>query len=155
MDNVKEGERLRRVADRRYLRPTRRENPQQSSGSNVAISNQTKNPATAAAYALYTCASNEGQIEMANMGTFPSFYPAYEDPGMRDATAGVYGDQKFNQPFIALSSKVPNTYWRDSAFPQADVIVNAGLVNIHNKKWTPEEGVKAMANQIRAATLRP
>ena len=92
---------------------------------------------------------------MGNMGTFPSFYPAYEDERMLNQTAGVYGDQKFNQPFINLSPKVPTTYWRDRAFPQADVIVNAGLSNIHDKTWTGPEGLTNIANNLRAALLRP
>jgi hypothetical protein len=36
----------------------------------------------------------------------------------------------------------------------ADVIVNAGLANIATKKWTPEEGLTNIANNIRGATLR-
>jgi ABC-type glycerol-3-phosphate transport system substrate-binding protein len=81
--------------------------------------------------------------------------PALADARTADATAPVYGDQKFNQPWIALAPKTPTAYWRDKAFPQADVIVNAGLANVATKKFTPEEGLKNIANQIRTATLRP
>ena len=158
IDNVKEGDNgfgQWRIAD--YLPAFEKGGTPTSNlgGSNVAVTTQTKNAATAVAYALFTCASADGQVTMANMGTFPSFYPAYQDERMLNETAGVYGDQKFNQPFINLSSKVPTTYWRDRLFPQADVIVNAGLIHILEKKWTPEEGIKNIANNIRTATLRP
>jgi len=92
---------------------------------------------------------------MGAKGTFPGFLPALEDPRTKDATFPVYGDQKFNQPWINLAPKTPTTYWRDKAFPQADVIVNAGLVDIATKKFTPEEGLKRIAGLIRTATLRP
>jgi ABC-type glycerol-3-phosphate transport system substrate-binding protein len=158
VDNVKEGEGgfgQWRVADQLPAYEPGGTPTGNQGGSNVGATAQTKYPAAAAAYCLFTCASVEGQSLMGAKGTFPGFMPALEDPRTKDATAPVYGDQKFNQPFINLTSKVPTTYWRDKAFPQADVIVNAGLANIATKKWTPEEGIKNIANNIRAATLRP
>jgi lactose/L-arabinose transport system substrate-binding protein len=156
-DNIKEGEGSYgqwRVAD--YL-PAFQEGGTPTSnlgGSNVAITEQVKNPEAAIAYALFTCASIEGQVIMAEMGTFPSHLPTLQDPQIKDVQIGVYSDQKVYGPFIELTPLVPNTYWRDSAFPEADVIVNAGLNHILAKRWTPEEGIKELANQIRAATLR-
>lgn len=124
-------------------------------GSNVAATAQTKYPAAAVAYCLFTCASLDGQSLMGAKGTFPGYLPALEDPRTKDAQSPVYGDQKFNQPWINLAPQTPTTYWRDKAFPQADVIVNAGLANIATEKYTPEEGLTNIANQIRQATLRP
>jgi ABC-type glycerol-3-phosphate transport system substrate-binding protein len=158
VDNVKEGEGgfgQWRVADQLPATEAGGTPTGNQGGSNVAATAQTKLPEAAAAYCLFTCASVDGQSLMGAKGTFPGFMPALEDPRTKDATAGVYGDQKFNQPFINLTSKVPTTYWRDKAFPQADVIVNAGLANVATKKWTPEEGLKNIANNVRAATLRP
>jgi hypothetical protein len=66
----------------------------------------------------------------------------------------VYGDEKFNDPFIKLLPLTPTAYWRDKAFPEADTIVNAGLANIATKVWKPEDGLKNIANNIRAALLR-
>lgn len=157
IDNVKEGEGgfgQWRVADQLPAYEAGGTPTGNQGGSNVAATAQTKYPEAAKAYCLFTCASVDGQSLMGAKGTFPGFLPALEDPRTKDATAGVYGDQKFNQPFINLTPKVPTTYWRDKAFPQADVIVNAGLANIATKKWTPEEGIKNIANNIRAATLR-
>jgi ABC-type glycerol-3-phosphate transport system substrate-binding protein len=158
VDNVKEGEGGYgewRVADQLPAYEAGGTPTGNQGGSNVAATAQTKYPEAAAAYCLFTCASVDGQSLMGAKGTFPGFMPALQDPRTADATFGVYGDQKFNQPFINLTPKVPTTYWRDKAFPQADVIVNAGLANIATKKWTPEEGLKNIANNVRAATLRP
>jgi ABC-type glycerol-3-phosphate transport system substrate-binding protein len=158
VDNVKEGEGGYgewRVADQLPAYEAGGTPTGNQGGSNVAATAQTKLPEAAAAYCLFTCASVDGQSLMGAKGTFPGFMPALQDPRTADATFGVYGDQKFNQPFINLTPKVPTTYWRDKAFPQADVIVNAGLANIATKKWTPEEGLKNIANNVRAATLRP
>ncbi len=157
VDNVKEGEGSFgqwRVADQLPAFEPGGTPTGNQGGSNVAATAQTKYPAAAAAYCLFTCATVEGQSMMGAKGTFPGFLPALQDPRTADATAPVYGDQKFNQPFINLTPKVPTAYWRDKAFPQADVIVNAGLANIATKKWTPEEGIKNIANNIRTATLR-
>ena len=96
-------------------------------GSNVAVTEQAKHPEAAIAYALFTCASIEGQVIMAEMGTFPSHLPTLQDPQIKDVQMGVYGDQKVYVPFIELTPLVPETYWRDSAFPEADVIVNSFL----------------------------
>jgi len=157
-DNVKEGEGgygQWRIADQLPAYEKGGAITSNLGGSNIVVTGQTKNAAAATAYALYTAASADGQVIMAQKGTFPSFLPSHQDPRMADATAGVYGDQKFNQPFIKLTPLVPNTFWRDSAFPEADVIVNAGLANVLGKRWTPKEASKAIADQIRAATLRP
>lgn len=157
VDNVKEGEGgfgQWRVADQLPAYEAGGTPTGNQGGSNVAATGQTKYPAAAAAYCQFTCASVDGQSLMGAKGTFPGFMPALEDPRTADATAGVYGDQKFNQPFIKLTPSVPTTYWRDKAFPEADVIVNAGLANIATKKWTPEEGIKNIANNVRSATLR-
>lgn len=124
-------------------------------GSNVAATSQTTHPEAAAAYALFTCATIEGQAFMAKEGTFPGFLPAHQDPIVRDANWPVYGDQKMNLPFINLTPLVPDTYWRDAAFYEADIIVNAGLNHVLAKRWTPEEAVVNLANNIRGATLRP
>ncbi|MGD0878390.1 MAG: extracellular solute-binding protein [Anaerolineales bacterium] len=123
-------------------------------GSNVAATAQTKFPEAATAYCAFTCASVDGQVAMGVKGTFPSFIPALQDPRMIDATLPVYGDQKFNDPFIKLLPLTPTAYWRDKAFPEADTIVNAGLANIATKIWKPEDGLKNIANNIRAALLR-
>jgi ABC-type glycerol-3-phosphate transport system substrate-binding protein len=158
VDNVKEGEGgfgEWRVADQLPAYEAGGTPTGNQGGSNVAATAQTKYPAAAAAYCLFTCASVDGQSLMGAKGTFPSYMPALLDPRTADATAPVYGDQKFNQPFINLTPKVPTTYWRDKAFPEADVIVNAGLANIATEKWTPEEGLTNIANNIRTATLRP
>jgi ABC-type glycerol-3-phosphate transport system substrate-binding protein len=157
MDNIKEGEPTYgdwRIAD--YLPAYEAGGTPTSNlgGSTLAVSVQTKNAATAVDYAMFTCASVDSQVTMGNMGTFPSFYPAYKDDRFLNATAGVYGDQKFNQPFINLAPKVPTTYWRDRAWAQAEMIVNAGLVNIHEKKWTGPDGLKNIANNLRSALLR-
>jgi len=158
VDNVKEGEGgfgQWRVADQLPAYEAGGTPTSNLGGSNVAATAQTKNPAAAVAYCLFTCASVDGQSLMGAKGTFPGFLPALEDPRTKDATFPVYGDQKFNQPWINLAPKTPTTYWRDKAFPQADVIVNAGLVDIATKKFTPEEGLKRIAGLIRTATLRP
>ncbi len=157
VDNVKEGEGgygQWRIADQLPAFEAGGTPTGNQGGSNVAATAQTKYPAAATAYCLFTCATVDGQSLMGAKGTFPGFMPALQDPRTKDATAGVYGDQKFNQPFINLTPKVPTNYWRDKAFPQADVIINAGLANIATKKWTPEEGIKNIANNVRAATLR-
>jgi len=158
VDNVKEGEGgfgQWRVADQLPAYEAGGTPTSNLGGSNVAATAQTKNPAAAVAYCLFTCASVDGQSLMGAKGTFPGFLPALQDPRTKDATFPVYGDQKFNQPWINLAPKTPTTYWRDKAFPQADVIVNAGLVDIATKKFTPEEGLKRIAGLIRTATLRP
>jgi ABC-type glycerol-3-phosphate transport system substrate-binding protein len=158
IDNIKEGEGgygQWRVADQLPAYEAGGTPTGNQGGSNVAATGQTKYPAAAAAYCQFTCASVDGQSLMGAKGTFPGFMPALQDPRTADATAGVYGDQKFNQPFIKLTPSVPTTYWRDKAFPEADVIVNAGLANIATKKWAPEEGITNIANNIRSATLRP
>ena len=158
VDNVKEGEGgfgQWRLADQLPAYEAGGTPTSNLGGSNVAATAQTKNPAAAVAYCLFTCASVDGQSLMGAKGTFPGFLPALEDPRTKDATFPVYGDQKFNQPWINLAPKTPTTYWRDKAFPQADVIVNAGLVDIATKKFTPEEGLKRIAGLIRTATLRP
>jgi ABC-type glycerol-3-phosphate transport system substrate-binding protein len=158
VDNVKEGEGgfgQWRVADQLPAYEAGGTPTGNQGGSNVAATAQTKFPEAAAAYCLFTCASVDGQSLMGAKGTFPGFLPALADARTADATFPVYGDQKFNQPWIALAPKTPTAYWRDKAFPQADVIVNAGLVDIATKKFTPEEGLKRIANQIRTATLRP
>ena len=85
---------------------------------------------------------------MGAKGTFPGFLPALADARTADATFPVYGDQKFNQPWIKLAPQTPTTYWRDKAFPQADVIVNAGLANVATKKWTPEDGIKNISQML-------
>jgi ABC-type glycerol-3-phosphate transport system substrate-binding protein len=158
VDNVKEGEGgfgQWRVADQLPAYEAGGTPTSNLGGSNVAATAQTKNPAAAVAYCLFTCASVDGQSLMGAKGTFPGFLPALQDPRTKDATFPVYGDQMFNQPWINLAPKTPTTYWRDKAFPQADVIVNAGLVDIATKKFTPEEGLKRIAGLIRTATLRP
>lgn len=158
VDNVKEGEGgfgQWRVADQLPAYEAGGTPTSNLGGSNVAATAQTKNPATAVAYCLFTCASVDGQSLMGAKGTFPGFLPALADARTADATFPVYGDQKFNQPWIKLAPQTPTTYWRDKAFPQADVIVNAGLVDIATKKFAPEEGLKRIAGQIRTATLRP
>jgi ABC-type glycerol-3-phosphate transport system substrate-binding protein len=158
IDNVKEGDGgfgQWRVADQLPAYEAGGTPTSNLGGSNVAATAQTKNPSAAVAYCLFTCASVDGQSLMGAKGTFPGYLPALADTRTADATSGVYGDQKFNQPWIALAPKTPTAYWRDKAFPQADVIVNAGLANVATKKWTPEDGLKNIANQIRTATLRP
>jgi len=156
-DNIKEGEGSYgqwRVAD--YFPAFTKGGTKTSNlgGSNVAVTEQAKNKAASVAYCLFACATADGQASMAKQGTFPGYLPAHEDPRVRDVQFGVYGDQKVAQPFIALTPLVPDAYWRDSAFPEADVIVNAGLTHILSKQWKAEEGIKAIADQIRAATLR-
>lgn len=158
IDNVKEGEGgfgQWRIADQLPAFEAGGTPTGNQGGSNIAATAQSKNAAAAVAYCLFTCASVDGQAVMGAKGTFPSYMPALKDPRTADATAPVYGDQKFNQPFINLLPKTPTAYWRDKAFPQADVIVNAGLANIATKKWKPDEGIKNIANNIRSATLRP
>jgi lactose/L-arabinose transport system substrate-binding protein len=123
-------------------------------GSNIAATDQTQNKAAAIAYCISACAGVDGQAIMAKQGTFPGYLPAHQDPRVRDVQWGVYGDQKTSLPFIALTPLVPDAYWRDSAFPEADVIVNAGLTHVLSKQWAPADGVKQIADQIRAATLR-
>ena len=158
IDNVKEGDGgfgQWRVADQFPAYEAGGTPTSNLGGSNIAATDQTKNRAAAVAYCLFTCASVDGQSLMGAKGTFPGYLPALADTRTKDAQFPVYGDQKFNQPWIALAPKTPTTYWRDKAFPQADVIVNAGLPNIYTKKWKPEEGLKAIADNLRAATLRP
>jgi len=157
-DNIKEGEGSYgqwRVADQMPAIEAGGTPTSNLGGSNIAATAQSKNPSAAVAYCLFTCASVDGQSLMGAKGTFPGYLPALADTRTKDAQFPVYGDQKFNQPWIALAPKTPTTYWRDKAFPQADVIVNAGLPNIYTKKWKPEEGLKAIADNLRAATLRP
>ena len=157
-DNIKEGEGSFgqwRIADQLPTFKAGGSITGDQGGSNVAATAQTKNPDAATAYLAFTCASVDGQVAMGVKGTFPSYIPALQDSRMIDATLPVYGDEKFNDPFIKLLPLTPTAYWRDKAFPQADVIVNAGLANIATKVWKPEDGLKNIANNVRAALLRP
>jgi len=115
IDNVKEGEGgfgEWRVADQLPAYEAGGTPTSNLGGSNVAATAQTKHPAAAVAYCLFTCASVDGQSLMGAKGTFPGFLPALEDTRTKDAQAPVYGDQKFNQPWINLAPKTPTTYWR-------------------------------------------
>jgi len=155
-DNVKEGDGgfgQWRIADQLPAFKAGGSPTGDQGGSNVAATAQTKFPEAATAYCAFTCASVDGQVAMGVKGTFPSYLPALQDPRIIDATLPVYGDQKFNDPFIKMLPLTPTNYWRGKNFPAADTIVNAGLANIANKIWKPEDGLKNIANNVRAALL--
>ena len=158
VDNVKEGEGgfgQWRVADQLPAYEAGGTPTGNQGGSNVAATAQTKYPAAAVAYCLFTCASVDGQSLDGRQGHFPGLYACPAGPADSGRYLPGLRRPEVQPAFINLTPKAPTNYWRDKAFPQADVIVNAGLANIATKKWTPEEGLTNIANNDPRGDLRP
>ncbi|MCS7256128.1 MAG: extracellular solute-binding protein [Thermomicrobium sp.] len=118
-------------------------------GATLVATARTQNPELAKAFMKFAFASEPGCQAAADWGIIPSWLPYLEGP-FQQLRFKLFGEQAAARLWLELGKELSTVYCRPALYTPALDILGTDLDPIVQGQVTPDEGMKAIGDKLRA-----